>query len=274
VEFAEHRLYNQGDSLRHLDWKLMARTDKMFLKRYEEETNLRCQLIIDASASMRFPIDQFKANGKHNKLSFSIYSAAILMELFKRQRDAVGLTMFQDQIVFNAKPATSNTHLQRLYNQLEQWLDQDWKAHEQWKTDIVQTLHQLAEESSRRSLTVIFSDLLDSASKLEDLFAALQHLRYNKHEVVIFHVVDEDKESMLNFDSRLHTFIDPETGETIKLNPNLLQSEYQEKWQKWKSEIALKCNQFSIDFVEVDVSKGFHEVMTAYLIKRQKILVR
>jgi uncharacterized protein (DUF58 family) len=252
VEFAEHRLYNQGDSLRHLDWKLMARTDKMFLKRYEEETNLRCQLIIDASASMRFPIDQFKANGKHNKLSFSIYSAAILMELFKRQRDAVGLTMFQDQIVFNAKPATSNTHLQRLYNQLEQ----------------------LAEESSRRSLTVIFSDLLDSASKLEDLFAALQHLRYNKHEVVIFHVVDEDKESMLNFDSRLHTFIDPETGETIKLNPNLLQSEYQEKWQKWKSEIALKCNQFSIDFVEVDVSKGFHEVMTAYLIKRQKILVR
>jgi uncharacterized protein (DUF58 family) len=274
VEFAEHRLYNQGDSLRHLDWKLMARTDKMFLKRYEEETNLRCQLIIDGSASMRFPIGQFKANGKHNKLSFSIYSAAVLMELFKRQRDAVGLTMFQDQIVFNAKPATSNAHLQRLYHQLEQWLDQDWKAHEQWKTDVVQTLHQLAEESSRRSLTVLFSDLLDSSSKLEDLFAALQHLRYKKHEVVIFHVVDEDKEALLNFDSRLHTFIDPESGETIKLNPNLLQSEYQDKWRKWKNDIALKCNQFSIDFVEVDVSKGFQEIMTAYLIKRQKMLVR
>jgi uncharacterized protein (DUF58 family) len=274
VEFAEHRLYNQGDSLRHLDWKLMARTDKMFLKRYEEETNLRCQLIIDASASMRFPIGQFKANGKHNKLSFSIYCAAILIELFKRQRDAVGLTLFQDQIVFNTKPATSQSHLQRLYSQLEQWLDQDWKAQDQWKTDIVQTLHQLAEESSRRSLTVIFSDLLDSSSKLEDLFAALQHLRYNKHEVVIFHVVDEDKESFLNFDSRLHTFIDPESGETIKLNPNLLQTEYQEKWRTWKNEIALKCNQFAIDFVEVDVSKGFHDIMTAYLIKRQKMLVR
>jgi hypothetical protein len=115
---------------------------------------------------------------------------------------------------------------------------------------------------------------LDSSSHLDDLFAALQHLRFNKHEVVIFHVVDEDKETLLNFDSRLHTFIDPESGETIKLNPNLLQSEYQDKWRKWKNEIALKCNQFSIDFVEVDVSKGFQDVMTAYLIKRQKMLVR
>lgn len=274
VEFAEHRLYNQGDSLRHLDWKLMARTDKMFLKRYEEETNLRCQLIIDASGSMRFPEGQYKENGKHNKFSFSIYSAAILIELFKRQRDAVGLTMFQDQIVFNAKPATSNAHLQRLYLHLENSLDAQWKADDHWKTDIVQTLHQLAEESSRRSLTVLFSDLLDSSAESDDLFAALQHLRYNKHEVVVFHVVDDEKESQLNFDARLHTFIDPETGETIKLNPNLFQSEYQEKWRKWKSEIVLKCNQFSIDFVEVDISKGFQEVMTAYLLKRQKMLVR
>ncbi len=274
VEFAEHRLYNQGDSLRHLDWKLMARTDKMFLKRYEEETNLRCQLIIDSSASMRFPVGSFKEKGVHNKFSFSIYSAAILMELFKRQRDAVGLTLFQEQIVYNAKPATSNMHLQRLYHVLENSLSQDWKSEDLWRTDIVQTLHQLAEESSRRSLTVLFSDLLDTSSKIDDLFAALQHLRYNKHEVVIFHVLDEDKESLLNYDSRLHTFIDPETGESIKLNPNLLQQEYQKKWQDWKNEIVLKCNQFSIDFVEVDVSKGFQEVMTAYLLKRQKMSVR
>jgi uncharacterized protein (DUF58 family) len=132
VEFAEHRLYNQGDSLRHLDWKLMARTDKMFLKRYEEDTNLRCQLIIDASASMRFPEGEYKGNGKHNKLSFSIYSAAILIELFKRQRDAVGLTIFQDQIVLNAKPATSNVHLQRLYLNLENSLNELCKHFINW----------------------------------------------------------------------------------------------------------------------------------------------
>lgn len=274
VEFAEHRLYNHGDSLRHLDWKLMARTDKMFLKRYEEETNLRCQLIIDVSSSMNFPSNDFQKNQKHNKLSFSIYGAAILMELFKKQRDAVGLTLFRDKIVFNAKSATSQTHIRRLYNQLELHLNEAGSKEEQWKTDLVQTLHQLAEESSRRSLTVLFSDLLDTNSKLEELFAALQHLRYKKHEVVIFHVVNEDKESSLNFDSRLHTFIDPETGEIIKLNPSLLQEEYLKKWYNWKNDIVLKCNQFSIDFVEVDVEKGFHEVMTTYLIKRQKMILR
>ena len=267
VEFAEHRLYNTGDSLKHLDWKLLARTDKMFLKRYEEETNLRCHVLLDISESMLFP-----ENTKGlNKLSFSVYSAAILFELFKRQRDAVGLCMFDDHLVFQSKASGSPAHLERLYAELENTLDKKSNHNNPVKTKMTDVLHQMAEEMPRRSLIVIFSDMLDFGSDKEAVFSALQHLRFNKHEVVIFHVVENDSEAMLNLENRPHTFIDPETLQEIKVNPVNIQSAYQEKWAQWRAEWSLKCNQFQIDWMDVNISEGFQNVMQTYMLKRQKM---
>ncbi len=267
VEFAEHRLYNTGDSLKHLDWKLLARTDKMFLKRYEEETNLRCHILLDISESMLFPE---KEKGL-NKLSFSVYSSAILFELFKRQRDAVGLCMFNDDLVFQSKASSSPAHLERLYAELENTLDKKSNHHNPVQTRMTDVLHQMAEEMPRRSLIVIFSDMLDFGTDKEAVFSALQHLRFNKHEVVIFHVVENEAEAMLNLENRPHTFIDPETLQEIKVNPVNIQAAYQEKWAQWRAEWSLKCNQFQIDWMDVNINEGFQNVMQTYMLKRQKM---
>jgi uncharacterized protein (DUF58 family) len=267
VEFAEHRLYNSGDSLKHLDWKLLARTDKMFLKRYEEETNLRCHVLLDVSESMLFPENR---NGQ-TKLTFSIYSAAILFELFKRQRDAIGLSLFDDHLVFQSKASGSPAHLERLYAELESLLERNANRNAPVTTKMTDVLHQMAEEMPRRSLIVIFTDMLDFGANKEELFAALQHLRFNKHEVVIFHVLERDSEELLQLENRPYTFIDPETLQEIKVNPMSVQSEYREKWALWRAEWSLRCNQLQIDWMDVDITDGFQNVMQTYMLKRQKM---
>jgi len=272
VEFAEHRLYNTGDSLRHLDWKLLARTDKMFLKRYEEETNLRCQIVLDVSPSMRFPLRS--KNNPENKLSFSIFASAMLLELFKRQRDAVGLCLFDDHIIEQTKASTSPAHAQRLYAILERILEGAGTIEHPVLSRLEDTLHQLAEEMPRRSLVVIFSDMLDFGGDAEATYAALQHLRFNKHEVVIFHVVDGQTETFLNLENRPYTFIDPETSQEIRLNPSSVKTQYQNKWMEWKNNWKLKCQQFQIDWMDVDIREGYQEIMLKYLLKRQKMSQR
>jgi len=272
VEFAEHRLYNSGDSLKHLDWKLLARTDKMFLKRYEEETNLRCHVLIDVSNSMNFPEVSPRAN--ESKLSFSIFSTAILFELFKRQRDAVGLSFFDDQLVFQSKASGSPTHLERLYAELESLLERGPDRTAPIMTKMSSVLHQMAEEMPRRSLLVVFTDMLDFDENKEEVFAALQHLRFNKHEVVIFHTIKNNSEALLNLENRPYTFIDPETQLEIKVNPKTVQQDYQTRWASWRSEWRMKCSQLQIDWVDVDIANGFQEVMQTYLLKRQKMTSR
>ncbi|MEY3598791.1 MAG: hypothetical protein RL521_1213 [Bacteroidota bacterium] len=267
VEFAEHRLYNTGDSLKHLDWKLLARTDKMFLKRYEEETNLRCHVLLDVSASMLFP----ESKDGNTKLKFSIFSVAILFELFKRQRDAIGLSLFDDHLLFQSKASGSPAHLERMYSKLEELLESKVDKITPVKTKMTEVLHQMAEEMPRRSLVVIFSDMLDFSGDREGVYAALQHLRFNKHEVVIFHVVESESEELLNLENRPYTFIDPETLQEIKVNPATVQAEYQQKWAKWRAEWSLKCNQLQIDWMDVNIANGFQDVMQTYLLKRQKM---
>jgi uncharacterized protein (DUF58 family) len=267
VEFAEHRLYNTGDSLKHLDWKLLARTDKMFLKRYEEETNLRCHVLLDVSASMLFPENK----DANTKLKFSIFSVAILFELFKRQRDAIGLSLFDDHLLFQSKASGSPAHLERMYSKLEELLESKVDKITPVKTKMTEVLHQMAEEMPRRSLVVIFSDMLDFSGDREGVYAALQHLRFNKHEVVIFHVVESESEELLNLENRPYTFIDPETLQEIKVNPATVQAEYQQKWAKWRAEWSLKCNQLQIDWMDVNIANGFQDVMQTYLLKRQKM---
>lgn len=268
VEFAEHRLYNPGESTKHLDWKVFARTGKMFVKRYEEETNLRCQIVIDASSSMYFPND---ANAKMNKLKFSVYSAAAIINLLKRQRDAAGLTIFTDEVKVNADARSNTKHLQLLYANLENLLrDKPLNV----KTSAAKCLHQVAETVHKRSMVIIFSDMFDNMDRagMEELFSALQHLKYNKHEVILFHVVDKKQELEFQFENRPYQFIDMETGEKIKLHANQVKDYYVEQMQKFEKELKLRCGQYKIDFVEADINLDFRQVLLPFLMKRTKMM--
>jgi uncharacterized protein (DUF58 family) len=262
VEFAEHRLYNTGESTKHVDWKLFGRTDKLFVKRYEEETNLRCQLVIDASSSMYFPENSF------NKLQFSIYAAASLMHLLKKQRDAFGLSIFSDELDLHTPAKSSTVHQKLILTELEKLIN---TPNINKGTSAVKSLHTIAESVHKRSLIVLFSDMMESTDDTEDIFAALQHLKHRKHEVVLFHTVDKDKELDFNFENRPYQFVDMETGEEIKLHPNEVKSNYIEQINKLKKDLKLRCGQYGIDFVEVDIKNGFHSVLLSYLIKRKKM---
>ncbi len=269
VEFAEHRLYNKGESTKHIDWKLFGRTDKLFIKRYEEETNLRCQLIIDDSSSMFFPVTDGK-DGKQNKITFSAYCAAALIELLKRQGDAVGLSVFSETIEVHTPAKSSSLHHKLLYHQLEKMI-QPYDSTIHKKTAAIESLHQISESIHKRSLVIIFSDMLDSKANSEQLFSALQHLKHNKHEVVLFHVVDKHKEIDFNFDNRPYRFVDMETGEELKLHPNEIKDTYLSQMASYKNQLKLKCGQYKIDFIEADINEGFDKVLMAYLIKRTKM---
>ena len=264
VEFAEHRIYNTGESTRHIDWKLFARSEKLFIKRYEEETNLRCQIIIDTSASMLFPKDE-----ENNKLKFSVYAAASLCELLKQQRDSFGLTLFNNQITKHLPAKGSPLHQKLILNALEEVLD---VKPEKTNTSAAAALNQVAEIIHQRSLVVIFSDMFENNADNEELFSALQHLRYRKHEVVLFHVVDEAKEMNFEFDNKPYHFIDLESGEEIKLNPTQIKEQYKRSINEFTDQLKIKCGQYKIDFVEADIKQGFNLVLYTYLVKRQMML--
>ncbi len=261
VEFAEHRLYNTGESTRHIDWKLFARSEKLFIKRYEEETNLRCQIVLDISSSMQFPKDQ-----EVNKLTFSVYAAAALCELLKQQRDAFGLTLFEKGINKHIPPKGSPLHQKLLLNTLEEVLS---GKYENKGTSAAEALDQVAEIIHQRSLVIIFSDMFDGNISNEKLFSALQHLKYRKHEVVLFHVVDRSKELEFEFENKPYHFIDLESGEEIKLNPTQIREQYKNSINEFKEQLVVKCGQYKIDYVEADIHKGFDSVLFTYLVKRQ-----
>ncbi|SHF39137.1 Protein of unknown function DUF58 [Mariniphaga anaerophila] len=268
VEFAEHRQYNQGESTKHIDWKLFARTDKLFVKQYEEETNLRCQLVIDTSSSMLFPY--FKGK-KHleNKLAFSVYTAAALMYLLRKQRDAVGLTLFSDEIEFHTSPRLSSVNAELMLGKLSELIKPE-NAHLRKNTNTTDVLHQIAENIHKRSLVIIFSDMIDS-QKTEELFAALQHLRYNKHEVLLFHVTDHKQEREFQFSNRPHKFVDLESGQVVKFNPWEVKNHYVSTVKSYFNDLKVKCGQYQIDLAEADINKDFKDVLLAYLVKRERL---
>lgn len=270
VEFAEHRLYNKGESTKHIDWKLYGRTDKLFIKRYEEETNLRCQLIIDDSSSMYFPVPDGK-EVKQNKITFSVHCAAAMIELLKRQRDAVGLSVFSETVEVHTPAKSSSLHHKMLYHELEKRIQpHDVKVHK--KTSAINALHEIAEGIHKRSLVMIFSDMMDSQANSDELFSALQHLKHKKHEVILFHVVDKQKEMEFDFENRPYRFVDMETGEEVKLHPNEIKDSYLTQMAEYKKELMLKCGQYKIDFVEADINLGFDQVLMPYLVKRTRMM--
>lgn len=264
VEFAEHRLYNSGESTKHIDWKLFARTDKLFVKRFDEETNLRCMLAIDTSSSMLFPFGA----GLVNKLSYSVYSAAALIYLLRRQRDAVGLTLFSNELEFKSQIKLSESHSKLLFAELNRLLHRD-KSHFNKTTKLADALHVIAENVHKRSLVILFTDMF--STNTDEVFAALEHLKYNRHEVVLFHVTDSDKEQMLDYDNRPTKFVDLETGQEIKLNPNDIRKDYQSILSSQTDELKLKCAQYKIELIEADIKSDFREVLIPFLVKRQTV---
>lgn len=270
VEFSEHRLYNTGESTKHIDWKLYGRTDKLFLKRYEEETNLRCQIILDHSSSMYFPLPE-KNGPPMNKITFSVHAAAALIELLRRQRDAVGLSVFSETVELHTSARSSSVHHKMLYHELEK-MTQAANLDQHKRTFAVEALHQISEAVHKRSLVVIFSDMMESRSNADELFSALQHLKHNKHEVILFHVTDKKKELDFEFENRPYRFVDMESGEEIKLHPNEVKETYLREMASYKNELMLRCGQFKIDFVEADINLGFEQVLMPYLLKRQRMV--
>lgn len=270
VEFAEHRLYNSGEAVRNIDWRVFARTDKLFVKRFEEETNLRCRIILDASSSMYYPDDAGeKGKPQLNKLRFSIASAAALMYVLKKQRDAVGLSIFSDKVEWQSRAKSTTVHHNLLFSQLEQLLKQ---KPQNKPTAAAQCLHEIADNIHQRSLVVIFSDMFENTDETEEIFSALQHLKYNKHEVILFHVADYKRELEFEFENRPYEFIDMETGEKVKLQPAQVKDFYRSQLEKFINRLKLRCLQYKIDFVAADINKDFAQVLQPYFVKRAKMM--
>jgi uncharacterized protein (DUF58 family) len=260
VEFAEHKLYNHGESTRHIDWKVFARTDRLFTKQYEEETNLRCHILVDNSASMHYPAP------KKDKLQFSVFAASALTYLLTQQRDAVGLTVFSDKIEQETQVKSTKSHLNLLLGKLTSLSEEKPNNN----TDISSVLHEIAKKIHKRSLVVIFSDMFQNEDDVQ-LLNSLMHLKHNKHEVILFHVSDHDSELEFKFEDRPYKFVDLETDEVVKVNPRDVKEEYKSEMASFYQNLKIKCGMMKIDFVPVNTNDSFDKILGAYLIKRKKM---
>lgn len=268
VEFAEHRLYNKGESTRHIDWKLFAKTEKLFVKRYEEETNLRSHIIVDNSASMHYPLMDSMSIDHFNKIGFTVMATAVLLEILKRQRDAFGLSIYAETDEYFAPAKGNEKHRRILLDQLQKLLSNRSSS----ATNTYDVLHDIAEKIHRRSLIFLFTDMFQSDRKEEELFAALRHLKYNKHEVVLFHTFDAKHEINFDFEDIPKKYIDVETGEQINLFAGNIKEKYKSKMESYFKDLKYKCMQYNIDYVPVDIHQGFDQVLLTYMMRRNKFL--
>lgn len=269
VEFAEHRLYNTGESTRHIDWRLYARTDKLFVKKFEEETNLRCMLMVDDSSSMLFPYGDALRDSGHTKLSFALYACGVIIHMLYRQRDAFGLSFISDKVEYVSEIKTSFAHKQRLFAMLEEKLHEKQVEAKQTKIDDI--LHRFAEQIHKRSLIIIFTDLFSTLSSERDLTDALQHLKHNKHEVILFHVCDNKREMNLEFDGRPYRFVDMETNQQIKLSVEQVKDSYRKQVMRQSDFLRSECNRLKIDFVQADINRDFDQILLPYMLKRARL---
>lgn len=270
VEFAEHRIYNSGESTKNIDWKLFGKTDKLFVKRYEEETNLRCQIIIDSSSSMYYP-NFLNATLEHpNKILFSVYASSVLINLLKRQRDAFGLTTFSNDVDSHIMPKTSSKHQRIVFSELKNLLSIDALKFNR-NSSLENSINEVAQRINKRSLVVLFSDMISNDSSLENIFDSIRHLKHKKNEVILFYLSDYKTEINLDFENKPYIFHDVESGEDVKLNPLDYKEDYFKKSTKYLELLKIMCLQYKIDLVEVDINKGFDSIISSYLLKRQKM---
>lgn len=265
AEFAEHKVYNVGESTKHIDWKLFAKTDRLYTKKFEEDTNLRCHIIIDNSSSMHYPKLENNESFFQNKIGFSVLASAVLMNILKKQRDAIGLSVFSDSYEYYSPEKGSDRHHRMILNALENLLE---KPKVQKTTDTIKFLHQIAEKIHRRSMIILFTDMFQSGDE-ETLFTALQHLKHNKHKVVLFHVIDTKTELNFDFDNAPRKFIDLETGDEVVVFADNVKEEYEKGVNAYFKKLALTCAQNKIKYIPVGVSDSFDKILTAYLVEKQ-----
>ncbi|SMG27767.1 Protein of unknown function DUF58 [Marivirga sericea] len=262
VEFAEHRLYNSGESTRHIDWKVYAKTDRLYTKRYDEETNLRAYILLDNSSSMYYP------SQNNGKIRFSVLAASTLAYLLQRQRDAVGLISFSDQIDVFTEAKSTRAHLQNIFVHLQKILKQN---QQQKSTELSRSLHIVAEKIHKRSLVIIFSDLMTRPEQLEEFFKAIQHIKHRKHEVLFFQVNEPLTELDFELEDRPYLIEDLESGQKMKLNPSQIKETYHKKVDDYYKQIALKCHQYKVDLTKININDNIQKVLAEFLIKRNKM---
>ena len=267
VEFAEHRPYNPGDDFKHIDWKAYAKKERFYVKQYEEETNLRCYVLLDTSTSM-----MYKHFGEWSKLRYGIHYAASLLYLMHRQRDACGLIPFNSEIE-NFIPAKGTyAHLRQIYTQLErELLKEEKRDKEQRKTASAKVIHEVAKRLNHRSLVIIITDLFENVDEQEALISSLKHLRHRKHEVLLFNVLENRSERLLDFENDRVIFEDMETGQEIEVLTSQVKEDYQAKIEKYTHNFQMACSEFEIDFEQIDTEGQFDQALLAYLNKRRRL---
>ncbi len=262
VEFAEHRPYNPGDELRHVDWKVFAKTDRYYIKQYEEETNLRHYVVLDTSASMRY-----KRAGELTKLEYGAYLAAGLHALMIRQRDASGLIAFDERVHTVRRPKATSGYLRQLLITLERLTSQE---ESRARTGAAAALSEVAERVARRSLVVVITDLFENIGEHDALLKALRHLRHRGHEVIVFHVLESETERRFRFPDVPMVFRDMETGEEMALQPAQIRAHYAEAVEHFSRRFRRRCLEHNIDFVELDTAEPYDTALMAYLNKRRR----
>lgn len=267
VEFAEHRPYNPGDDLKHVDWKVYGKTERFYVKRYEEETNLRAYLLLDTSSSM-----YFKHFAEWTKLRYGIHFGSALLYLMHRQRDATGLIPFSDEVEAFIPAKSSYSHLRLIFTELEKWLEEEDKgAKSMRKTASAQVIHEIAERLNHRSLVVIITDLFENVDQHDNLISALKHLRHRKHEVLLFNVMEKKSERELDFPDHRLLMEDMETGSEIEVLPAQVREDYKKKVAEYTHRFKMACSEFQIDFEEIDTQSSFDLALLAYLNKRKNL---
>jgi len=264
VEFAEHRPYNPGDELRHVDWKVFAKTDRHYLKQYEEETNLRHYVVLDTSSSMRY-----RHAGALSKLEYGSYLAAALHYLMVKQRDATGLIAFDERVHTLLRPKSTQSYLRQLLARLEHMNDAELGEK---KTGAAAVLNEVAERITRRSLVMLITDLFENVGAHDELLKALRHLRYRGHEVLVFHVLESETERKFRFPDVPMVFRDMETGEEITLQPAQLRENYEAAVRLFSENFRRQCLGYNIDFVELDTAEPYDTALMAYINKRKKLM--
>ncbi|MCK4404685.1 MAG: DUF58 domain-containing protein [candidate division Zixibacteria bacterium] len=254
VEFAEHRQYMPGDPLRNVDWKVYAKTDRYFIKEFEEETNLKAYILLDTSGSMGY------SSNSVNKLEYSRYLSAALSYLMLKQRDSVGLVLFDQNIKKYIPPKSAlRSHLHVILQELD-------KLEPSRTTNISSALHEMAKRIKRRGLIILISDLFDHPDRVIN---GLKHFRHKKHEVIVFHVLDP-KERTFAF-PELAIFKDMETDEELMTSPWQIRKEYTERFKALVNKYTLQCRESLIDYVLLDTSIPFDYALFSYLSKRQRL---
>ena len=263
VEFAEHRPYNPGDELRHVDWKVFGKTDRHYVKQFEEETNLRHYVVLDTSPSMRY-----RHTHALTKLEYGSYLAAALHFLMVKQRDATGLLAFDDAVHTMLRPKSTMGYLRLILARLEalSGLESDGS-----RTNAAEALHEVAERIARRSFVVVITDLFENVGADEDLLRALRHLRHRGHEVLVFRILESETERLFRFPDVPTLFRDMETGEEMSLHPARLRATYATEAARFSEQFRRRCLEHTIEFVELDTAEPYDTALLAYLNKRRQL---